>query len=123
MTEFSQARTTLLVQDRAVVPFDGFYESLGDKLPCEYCGQWDYLERHHRQFRSRGGDWRPSNIMLLCPHHHHLVTECYNGWAREEGLWVSAWSTPELTPVHVWYADHLVLFDNDGGYTMVDKAA
>lgn len=116
MTEFSAAATTLLVQDRAVALFEGFYDSLGDKLPCEYCGQWDHLERHHRQFRSRGGDWRASNIILLCGHHHHLVTVCHNGWAREDGLWVSQWAKPEEIPVRVWYADGFVLLDNDGGY-------
>jgi hypothetical protein len=119
VTEFSEAATTMLVQDRAVALFEGFYDGLGDKLPCEYCGQWDYLERHHRQFRSRGGDWRASNIILLCGHCHHLATVCANGWAREDGLWVSQWAKSEDVPVRVWYADGFVLLDNDGGYVPI----
>lgn len=119
-SEFSVGRTTLLVRDRAVGAFEGFYDSLGDKLPCEYCGVWAYLERHHRQFRSRGGDWRPSNIFLLCGHDHHLTTVARNGWARDAGLWVSQWAKPEEIPVWTWYAGW-VLLDNEGGYTKVDR--
>lgn len=120
--EWSQAKTTLLVQDRAAEPFQEFYLSIGDKLPCEYCGHWEHLQRHHRQFRSRGGDWRPSNIILLCGQCHHLVTVCQNGWAREQGLWVSQWAKPEEVSVLTWYGG-FVLLDNHGGWTKVDKAA
>lgn len=122
MAEFTEGRTTLLVQDRCIAAFQGYYDSLGPYLPCEYCGTWGNLERHHRQFRSRGGDWRPSNIILLCGQCHHLVTVAHNGWAREAGLWVSQWAKPEEVPVYVWYAESFVLFDNDGGCTKVDKA-
>lgn len=119
----TEARTTLLVQDRAVAIFEGFYDGIGDKLPCEYCGEWGYLERHHRQFRSRGGLWIASNVILLCRRHHHMVTVCPDSWAADEGLSVSQWAKPQEVAVRVWYVEGFVLLDDDGGYTKVDKAA
>lgn len=117
--EFSKVRTIQLVRDRALTPFADTHDSYADHIPCECCGEWCVPEMHHRRFRSRGGDWRPSNIIALCALDHHQVTTCHSGWARELGLSVSQFAQPEDVPVAVWYAHRPVLFDNDGGFAVV----
>lgn len=117
--EFSKVRTIQLVRDRALTLFADTHDSYADYIPCECCGEWCVPEMHHRRFRSRGGDWRPSNIIALCPLDHHQVTTCHSGWARELGLSVSQFLQPEGVAVAVWYARRPVVLDNDGGFTMV----
>lgn len=124
MTEYTAAATRLIVEKRAVALYADTYNWIGGMVPCECCGEWCYPEMHHRRYRSRGGDWRPSNIMALCHACHHGVTTCHTGWARELGLSVSQWCHSEDVPVQPWYAHgRRVLLDNDGGWTMLDNAA
>lgn len=119
MTEqFPVHQAIKLVSARALAPMEAAFGSSGDMIPCECCGMWCYPEYHHRKFRSRGGDWRPSNVLALAPACHHRVTTCHTGRARELGLSVSQWARPEEVPVAVWYADQPVLLDNLGGYTL-----
>lgn len=100
-----------LVHERAVsaCPED----VIGDYLPCEVCGKW-YLdcEHHHRQFRSRGGVWTPSNILVLCHYDHELATaeRC------APGVNVSQFARPAEVPVKLWYTDEPVCLDDEGGY-------
>jgi len=119
----NEATCTRLVRQRAVCQFEEFHDA-STFFPCEYCGQWKAdLERHHRQFRSRGGLWVPSNILLLC-------STCHNGatrerlWANLAGLNVHTWQTPAEVPVKLWWSDVEVLLDDEGGWTpvKVDKA-
>lgn len=119
--EFSRDRTIALVQRRALAPMGEAYTDCGLDVPCECCGVWCHPEFHHRKFRSRGGDWRPSNIVALSPHCHHRVTTCHDGTARESGLSVSQWKSPEDVAVSVWYERYPVLLDNLGGYTVLDN--
>lgn len=121
-TQWSKVKTIQLVRDRALTPFADTHDSYADWIPCEACGEWCRPEMHHRRFRSRGGDWRPSNIMALCPVCHHNVTVCSDGCARDYGFSVSQWQHPEDVPVSVWYERRRVLFDNDGGYRLLDNA-
>lgn len=120
--EFSKVRSIQLVRERALTPFRDTHDSYAEHIPCECCGEWCVPEMHHRRFRSRGGDWRPSNIVALCQLCHHAVTTCKNGWSREMGLAVSQWAKPEDVPLAVWYERKPILLDNDGGYTLLDNA-
>lgn len=120
-TQWSKVRTIQLVRDRALTPFRDTHDSYADYIPCESCGEWCVPEMHHRQYRSRGGDWRPSNIVALCRLCHHQVTTCHNGWARELGLSVSQWQQPEQVAVTFWYERRQILLDNDGGYRLLDN--
>lgn len=79
------------------------------------------LERHHRQFRSRGGLWTPSNVVLLCHDCHEGATD-EAPWVTGTGLNVHTWEDPREIPVRLWYVNGLVLLDDVGGYTVVDKA-
>src|SRR5690349_339799 len=119
---YSKVKTIQLVRERALIRFADTHDSYADYIPCECCGEWCVPEMHHRRYRSRGGDWRPSNIIALCSLDHHQVTVCQNGWARELGLAVSQFKQPEEIPVVVWYERRPVLFDNFGGYRLLDKA-
>lgn len=119
--EFTAARTIPMVAARALAAFADSHMSCGDQVPCECCGVWCYPEYHHRRFRSRGGDWRPSNIVALSPSCHQRVTTCHDGTAREVGLSVSQWAQPEEVPVTLWYEHRAVLLDNLGSYTVLDN--
>lgn len=125
MTGFTAAATRVIVERRALSAYGEAYDWIGGQIPCECCGEWCNPELHHRKFRSRGGDWRPSNILALCHACHHAVTTCYTGWARELGLSVTQFGgEPEESPVQPWYGNgHRILLDNDGGWTMLDNAA
>lgn len=119
---WTAANTRVLVENRALRSYGDYYDSAGGRVPCECCGAWDYPEMHHRRYRSRGGDWRPSNIVALCHSCHDGVTTCHTGWARDMGLAVSQFARPEEVPVRLWYANgHSVLLDNDGGWIKVDN--
>ena len=43
------------------------------KLSCEVCHLVTYIERHHIQSKSKGGNNKPYNIARLCPNCHNLV--------------------------------------------------
>lgn len=103
--------------DGAVPPWMDRVDADSAWPPCEHCGQWaPGLEMHHRKFRSRGGDWRPANIIGLCSKCHQQVTTDHTGSARTHGLAVSQVEEPEQIPVTTWYAG-AVLLDNLGCYT------
>lgn len=104
----------ILVKQRCVA-YDPGLHSLVDLMPCEFCGTWSALEAHHRKFRSRGGLWTPANVILLCAWHHQETTD--EKWP-ESGLNVGTWEDPTLVPVKVWYAEEMVLLDNEGGFTL-----
>lgn len=106
---------TQLVYGRAASAYPELH-SLMTFLPCEYCGCWtDRIERHHRQFRSRGGLWIASNIVALCPLCHLGCTH-EKPHAAEAGLNVHSWQVPALVPVKVWYSTTRVLLRDDGCY-------
>jgi 5-methylcytosine-specific restriction endonuclease McrA len=107
---------TDLVRKRAL-SWNEFLHPDTEFLPCECCGQWKPTERHHRQFRSRGGLWVPSNIVLLCHDCHEGATD-EAPWVSGSGLNVHVWEEPTEVPVRLWYAGR-VLLDDDGGYTGV----
>jgi 5-methylcytosine-specific restriction endonuclease McrA len=108
-----------LVHERAVSVLPDAV--VGELMPCELCGWWGNCERHHRQFRSRGGQWLPSNILLLCPDCHLMATD----EQAVEGVNVSQFAHPERVPVKLWYTDEPVCLDDEGGYDpccLVDNA-
>lgn len=71
---------------------------------------------HHRLFRSRGGLWTPSNVILLCPEHHLDTT---NERLGGTGLNCQSWESPNEVPVEVWYEDGAVFLDDEGGYRLI----
>jgi hypothetical protein len=81
---------------------------------CERCGYVWGEEWHHRQNRSQGGKWDPSNGLWLCSPCHKRVTEhpaeaCTWGWS------VRGWMDPELMPVVMPRRGGWVWLDDDGG--------
>ncbi|AEJ95348.1 HNH endonuclease [Mycobacterium phage Marvin] len=112
----NEQRCTVLVRRRAGSLDPGLDEH-SEYLPCEVCGKYaKNLERHHRQFRSRGGLWVPSNILLLCPVCHLSATE-EREWTREYGMNVSERQVPEEVPVKLWHEPRMVCLHDDGSFT------
>lgn len=77
--------------------------------------------RHHRQYRSRGGEHTAQNLIVLCMRCHEWVHQ--NGAkAKELGLAVGAYSDPNDVPVlyrgSVWR-----LLDAHGGLQAVGISA
>lgn len=107
----TEASCTRLCRLRAAAPFPELDE-YSTRLPCEYCSRFNYLERHHRLFRSHGGLWVPSNIVMLCQGCHAATTDEQLTGA---GLNVRTGEVPAEVPVYIWYAG-FVLLDDDGGY-------
>lgn len=104
-----------LVRGRAILPFDEWHDALS-MLPCERCGVWtNSFELHHRQFRSRGGVWIPSNVVLLC-HLCHLGATNEAPWIEGTGLNVHSWEEPTEVPVQLWHTVNPVFLDDDGGW-------
>lgn len=99
-----------LVHERAISVLDDAV--VGEFMPCELCGSWEVCERHHRQFRSRGGLWVPSNILLLCEWDHMKATD----ERAAPGVNVSQFGDPRTVPVQLWYTDEPVCLDDEGGY-------
>lgn len=111
-TEVLKAVCIQRVRERALSVFPDSHPD-ATFMPCELCGVWGYpCELHHRQFRSRGGGWVPSNILLLCPSDHLAATE----ERAAPGVSVSQFAKPEEVPVKLWYTDGPVCLDNQGGY-------
>ncbi len=105
----------MLVRNRAVSFDDSMHGQMG-AIPCEVCGVWkSNLERHHRKFRSRGGLWVPSNILLLCNGCHEDATD-EAPWIVGSGLNVHSYEEPTEVAVRLWYAGMAIL-DDEGGYT------
>jgi hypothetical protein len=105
---------TTLVTRRAA-SFDPMLDEFG-MVPCEGCGRYPQrLERHHRQFRSRGGVWTPSNVVLLCSECHLAATD-EAPWAVASGFNVHSWEEPSEVAVELWYAGSVLLHD-DGTFT------
>lgn len=114
--KYFEVITRPLVRERALLVYAG--TATGEGLPCEHCGTWvKKVQMHHRQYRSRGGDWRPSNIIALCKSCHTKVHRGPINWARDQGLVVSQWAKPEEVTVVVWYDMERVFLDNEGNYT------
>lgn len=111
----NERECTRLVRIRATTPIPDINEH-HRFLPCEHCGRFTYTpERHHRRFRSRGGDWTPANILLLCGPCHHAATN-EHPTATADGLNVSSSDDPTDIPVRVWHTG-LVYLNNHGEYT------
>lgn len=79
---------------------------------CERCGRIGQ-EMHHRKNRSQGGDWRASNITLLCLSCHNWVGSNPNA-ARLVGLHVREPENPADIPIRT--GDVPYLLDDDGGF-------
>ena len=112
-------RSCRLICRYRAVRYDPSLNAVSDLLPCEGCGRWQILEAHHRQFRSRGGLWVPSNILLLCNSCHRAAT--LERIPPDMGWNVHSWNDPKVVPVRVWYASLPVLFDDEGGFTGLTK--
>lgn len=110
----SEKTCTVLVRQRAARPYPDLDEHV-PQLPCEHCGKFGYLERHHRQFRSRGGLWIPSNVILICSSCHLSATD-EAPWVQGCGLNVHSFEEPSLVPVDLWHAG-AVLLDDCGTFT------
>jgi len=84
---------------------------------CERCDSARAAHWHHRQNRSQGGRWEPTNGLHLCALCHHYVT--VNPVESE----AAGWTVPRgLAPatIAVRLALHgLVLLTPDGGYADV----
>jgi hypothetical protein len=100
-----------------------------DKGLCQRCGKWVALEQRgvafgwsvqHRKHRSRGGDNRMSNLIVLCG---SGTTLCH-GWvegnplaAQEDGWAVPGWVPNEDIYQHpVSTPWGLCMLDDEGGY-------
>lgn len=111
----NEARCTTLVRIRAA-SCDSQLDEHHLCLPCESCGFYTrYLERHHRQFRSRGGLWVPSNVMLICNKCHVDATN-EAPWIPGSGLNVHSYEEPTEVPVKLWHVG-LVMLDDEGTFT------
>ena len=64
---------------------------------CEKCGNRG-SDMHHRKNRSQGGQWCPTNIVLLCRDCHHKIT-VNPGLAEEDGWTVKRCDEPADIPV------------------------
>jgi hypothetical protein len=91
---------------------------------CEMCGQ-PGVQMHHRQNRSQGGRWEPSNILHLCVECHGFVTT-EPTISQRMGWTVRRISDPAL--ILVWRFDltagerRLVKLDDDGGLEYQEAA-
>jgi 5-methylcytosine-specific restriction endonuclease McrA len=114
--EWTQDRCRPIVYARA---------GLGDPqmARCEKCGSSGPLSMDHLKNRSQGGDWRPSNIVVLCG---SGTTGCH-GWktGNPDAAWRAGWrllrdEEPGTRPIelHSW-AHWPVLLDDDGNVTPV----
>lgn len=115
----SEASCTVLVRRRAASCLPELDE-WNSWLPCEACGTFtNRPERHHRQFRSRGGLWIPSNVILLCGSCHVETTAERH---PSIGLNVATWEVAAAVTVTLWWWDELVYLRDDGsiGLTMGD---
>lgn len=111
----NEATCRRVVRTRSV-EWDDTTDEFMEHLPCEGCGQWCMgYEMHHRKFRSRGGLWVPSNILLLCRRCHDDATH-ERPFAVDRGFNVPTHADPRAVPVKVWYVSRPVLLDDDGGW-------
>lgn len=92
---------------------------------CEGCGVAPATEKHHRQFRSRGGSNRASNGLHLCGWGNH--TGCHGrahagaigeslGWAIRSGF------DPLEVPVFRHVDSTWWRYDDDGSKTQIPAA-
>lgn len=88
---WTEAEGRRLVTARASQNLDG--------VPtCELCGDPHALEWAHRISRGRGGDWSPSNGVLLCRTGHRWA-HANPTIAGRLGLEVPTWAVPSEVPV------------------------
>jgi hypothetical protein len=92
---------------------------LGDRTcrRCEKCGSAGPLSHHHRIKRSHGGEWLPSNIVVLCG---SGTTGCH-GWVEHHPAEANAlgWALqphedPLVVPVFHYPLKMRVQFDDEG---------
>lgn len=107
---WTEARTRPIVYARA---------GLGDPAMarCEKCGSAGPLSMDHLKNRSQGGDWRPSNIVVLCG---DGTTGCH-GWktqnpdaARDAGWKLDRGDEPGVRPIEHFALKMPVLLDDEG---------
>jgi hypothetical protein len=76
-----------------------------DEGVCIICRRGGAANWHHRKLRSHGGDWNPSNGILLCG---SGTTGCHGrahaepAWARLNGFIVPSWADPAEYPLRYW---------------------
>lgn len=78
--------------------------NLRDNGTCRRCGLWTANiggQQHHRQLRSRGGDDRYSNLILLCASCHNDV-HALPADATRDGFMVHTLLDPARIPVNTW---------------------
>lgn len=106
-----------IVVKRRSICWDESLHGLSAYLPCELCGGFsDSFEMHHRKFRSRGGLWHPSNILLLCQGCHSLATDELH---PSVGVNVASHQTPEAIAVKLWHVEAAVHLDDRGGFHVI----
>lgn len=108
----NKLRCIRIVHERAMSACADDWLPGGAQAPCELCGKYLPLEMHHRQFRSRRGEWLPSNILAICSADHLAATQ----ERAAPGVNVHSWEKPTHVPVKLWYTDIPVCLDDQGGY-------
>lgn len=87
---------------------------------CEGCDRRPAVDWHHRQNRSQGGGWNPSNGMHLCRPCHRFVNH-YPERARNDLGW-SIRRAADPTRERVWLARHgWCLLSDAGDITPLDR--
>lgn len=87
---------------------------------CEACDRRAATDWHHRQNRSQGGDWRPSNGMHLCRPCHRDITDPRDDTPRRNGWTIPRASDPSKE--RVWHARHgWCLLSDAGDITLLDR--
>lgn len=94
---------------------------------CEWCGQAEGREVHHRKFRSRQGGDGLGNLVLLCGFgntsgcHGRAHTEAAE--ATRLGFTVPSWGDPTSTPVFLAAWRLWALLQDDGDFVFTDPPA
>lgn len=82
---------------------------------CEIHGNHPASDIHHRQNRSQGGSWAPSNLLHIC-HAVHMALTVQPQRAMEQGWTVRSGRNPADVPL--WLAGRGFAFlDDNGGVT------
>lgn len=84
---------------------------------CEICDHARATDWHHRQARSQGGTWAPSNGLHLCRDCHRMVTEQPDA-ARRWGWVVPQWQNPAEVAARLLHLGWVYL-DDQGNHQEV----